>query len=83
MRSATRVGMVFVGSQTGQVGPRSAPATFRPKVVRPDPQVRDQREVYRKNIQALAEQLKALLATAVDPDEIDFWAQRLGQLKGL
>ena len=80
MRAATATGFVMVGRQTNR---QSAPAEskFQPKIVPPNPEVREQREMYYKAVQALARQLEELLTDAIDPGEITFWQKKLNQLK--
>ena len=80
MRAATATGFVMVGRQMNH---QSAPAEskFQPKIVPPNPEVREQREMYYKAVQALARQLEELLADSSDPGEISFWQTRLDQLK--
>jgi hypothetical protein len=79
MRAAANAGLTMVGRQSRQ--PTPSEETFRPKTVRPNPQVQEQKEGYYKAVELLAKQLTGLAAAATDPSEILHWQRALDQLK--
>lgn len=92
MRSATRVGMVFVGparAPAGEQGGRGAgeqepaPSEFSPRVIAPDAQAQRQRAAYRQALAAKVQQLERLLVEAALPEEAAFWQAELAKLKSL
>jgi len=79
MRAATRTGFVFVGAH---VGPDKLDVSvgnqFQPRVVPSNPQ----RPQYQQSLLALAKNLEALIASATESAEIEFWRRQLARLKG-
>ena len=84
MRAATKAGLIFVGGHIGGQQ-QSVPVTentFHPKVISANPDIWNQRGAYYKSRQILIDQLKELIAIAIEPEEIVFWQQQLDKLKG-
>jgi len=84
MRAATKAGLIFFGAHTGSQQ-QSVPVienTFHPKVISANPDIWNQRGAYYKSRQILIDQLKELIAIAIEPEEIVFWQQQLDKLKG-
>ena len=79
MRAATATGFTAIGAQSRQ----PVTSTFRPNIVRPDPQKQGQKEIYYKAIQSLTKQLEELIASAEEPAEAAYWTQQLAKLKGV
>jgi hypothetical protein len=78
MRASIHSGFIRVGSQHAS---KPAATTFKPRVIRPDPDIIRQRQIYCQALRVLVDRLNDLI-TAAEPEEREFWQRILNQLEG-